>query len=238
MDTPEIKIIIPSENLISAETKQVAIELLAKAKSISLVTTAEQNQDAGRSVVALRKHSKAMDASRMEKTRKLDDAKKIIKDYFDEHCAPMTAEIDRLQRLGTAFVENENRRVAAEEKKRRDEFEAAQRAQFALDEAARKAAETGSIASQMLANRKLEAAKANVQTIIAAPEPEANKAKGQQFKQVLKWEVTDIFELVKARPDLCRIEANASAIKATCHPNLAIPGLRLWMENEAVYTTR
>ena len=102
----------------------------------------------------------------------------------------------------------------------------------------RKAAEQGSITQQMIANRKLEAAKANVQAVIAAPEPVMEKAKGQTTKQVLRYEVTDILALVKARPDLCKIEAKASAINSTCHPNLPIPGLKLWFENVSTYTTR
>ena len=235
---PEIKILIQEADLIPAEMILNRNEYLQNADAIKSVTTAEQNQCAGECVVEMRKHVKAIEEMRVTRTRPLLDAQKLLKGFYDSHSENLLAEIGRLQRLGTAFIESENRRVEAEEKKRREEFEAAQRAQFALDDAARKAAESGSITQQMLANRKLEAAKVSVQAVINAPEPVMEKAKGQTTKQVLKFEVLDILALVKARPDLCKIEAKASAINSTCHPNLPIAGLKLWFENVSTYTTR
>jgi hypothetical protein len=235
---PEIKILIAGDELISPEVRNQLEQLVLSAGGIKSVTKSDENKLAGNCVVAMRKHVKDLTAERMVITRRFDDAKKIVMDFFAEHNKPLEDEIDRLQKLGNNYIEDQQRKVAAQEKKQREEFEAAQRAQFALDEAARKAAESGSIAQQMVANRKLEAAKANVQTIIAAPKPEMTKAKGQTTKQVLRHEVTDILALVKARPDLCKIEAKASAINSTCHPNLPIPGLRLWFETETTYTTR
>lgn len=235
---PEIKILIAGDELISPEVQNQREQLILSAGGIKSVTKPDENKLAGNCVVAIRKHVKDLTAERLAITRRFDDAKKIVMDFYAEHNKPLEAEIDRLQKLGNNFIESENRRVQVEEQKRREEFEAAQRAQFALDAAARKAAESGNLVQTMLANRKLEAAKANVQTIIAAPEPTMEKAKGQTTKQVLKWEVLDLMELVKHNPQLCKIEPSASAIKSTCHPNLKYPGLRCWFETETTYTTR
>jgi hypothetical protein len=235
---PEIKIVINSVDLIPSDMVTEREQYLLCASGIKSITTPDENSMAGQTVVEMRKHVKAVEEMRVTRTRPLLDAQKLLKGFCDSHTECLLSEIGRLQRLGTAFVESENRRVEAEEKKRREEFEAAQAAQLALDDAARKASESGSITQQMIANRKLESAKINVQEIINAPEPVAIKAKGQTMKQVLRYEVTDIFELVKARPDLCKIEAKASAINSSCHPNHPIPGLKIWFENVSTYTTR
>jgi len=235
---PEIKIVINAEDLIPADMVQEREQYLLCAGGIKSITTADENSMAGQTVVEMRMHVKAIEEMRTTRTRPLLDAQKLLKGFYDSHSENLNAEIIRLQKLGTAFIESENRRVEAEEKKRREEFEAAQRAQFALDDAARKAAEQGSIAQQMIANRKLAQAQAATQAVINQPEPTMEKAKGQTMKQVLKWEVTDLMELVKHNPQLCKIEPKASAINSTCHPNLKIPGLRCWFENVSTYTTR
>jgi len=235
---PEIKIVIAEADLIPADMVTEREQYLLCAGGIKSIATADENSMAGQTVVEMRKHVKAIEEMRTTRTRPLLDAQKLLKGFYDSHSENLVNEINRLQRLGTAFVEAENRRVEAEEKKRREEFESAQRAQFALDDAARKAVESGSITQQMIANRKLESAQATTQAIINAPEPEVNRAKGQTMKQVLCYEVTDLMELVKHNPQLCKIEPKASAIKSTCHPNLPVPGLRLWFENQSTYTTR
>jgi len=238
MNPPEIKILINAADLIAPEVQKERDELHLISTAILSVTTKDKNEYAGKRVVAMRKHVKETTAQRLLITRRFDDAKKIVMDFFEEHNRPLQAETDRLQKLGNNYIEDQQRKVKAEEKKRREEFEAAQRRQFELDEAARKAEESGSIAQQMVANRKLEAEKANVQTIIATPDHVIEKAKGQTTKQVLKWEVTDLMELVKHNPQLCKIEPSASAIKSTCHPSLPVSGLKLWFETETIYTTR
>jgi hypothetical protein len=239
MQPPEIKIFIAGDDLISPDVQTERNALVLSAAEIKAVTTSSQNNRAGQTVVAMRKHVKATTADRMTITRRFDDAKKIVMDFFEAHNLPLEGEIIRLQRLGTAFVESENRRVAIEEKKRGDEFEAKLKAEMEALAAAEKAATP---VQEMIANRKLEIAQAATMKIINAPEPEVEKAKGQSFKQVLKWEIDEstggILALVKARPDLCKIEAKASAINAVCHPNLPVPGLKLWFENVSTYTTR
>lgn len=221
MQVPEIKILINGNDLLLQEIRSEREDLATNAQSIVSVSTAEQNQLAGQSVVAMRKHVKDVTAERMKRTKVLDDAKKLIMDFYGEHCEVLELEIKRLTKLGTNFIEAENVRVEEEEAERQKEFQAAQAAQF----------NAKTPVQEMIAARK-------VQNIINTPEPEVQKARGQSFKQVMKFEVTDILALVKARPDLCKIEAKASAINAVCVPSIPVPGLCCWYENVATYTTR
>jgi hypothetical protein len=218
---PEIKIIIQEADLIPADMVTEREQYLLCAGGIKSITTANENSMAGQTVVEMRKHVKAIEEMRTTRTRPLLDAQKLLKGFYDSHSENLLAEISRLQRLGTAYIEAENRRVAEEEAERQREFQEAQQAQFSAQ----------TPAQEMLARRK-------VNQVINTPEPEVNRAKGQTVKQILCYEVTDLMALVKARPDLCKIEAKTSAIKSTCHPNLPIPGLRLWFENQSIYTTR
>lgn len=74
---------------------------------------------------------------------------------------------------------------------------------------------------------------------LLADQPTINRAHGQQSRELLRWEVTDIEALYKARPDLCRIEPSAKAIQALCIPEMPNlpPGLKLWWEKRVVFTT-
>lgn len=235
---PEIKIIIQEKDLMPMDLAEQIHTLQNQSDQILSVTTAEQNNLNGECVTSLRKLAKEVESMRTSKTRPLLDGQRILKQFFDSYSNPINDRIERLKKLGCQFIENENKRVAQEEEKRRQEFLEAQKKQFELDEAARNAAAQGSKLEQMIANRKLEAAKSNVQAVIAQPEPEAARAKGQTMKQVLCYEVTDLMLLVKHNPQLCKIEAKASAIKSTCHPNIPVLGLKLWFESEASYTSR
>lgn len=68
--------------------------------------------------------------------------------------------------------------------------------------------------------------------------PSAARATGQQLKRVLKYEVLDIHAVYRARPELCKLEIKASAVNATCVPEIPVPGLKMWFENVALFTTR
>lgn len=77
----------------------------------------------------------------------------------------------------------------------------------------------------------------DVEAIAVDPLP---KARGQRNHESLRWEVTDIDALYRARPDLCRLEPKASAIQALCIPEMPNlpPGLKLWWEKKTIFTTR
>lgn len=234
----EIGYLPPANYSITEQAKQDADLLALKSAEIVAIVDKDSNAAGGIVVREMRTYCKSVESMRTALTRPLLEGQRLLKSLADEHTAPLLAEIKRIEKMGTAFLEAENNRVLAEQKKQREEFEAAQREQFRLADIARKAAEEGGRLAQFEAKRNLEFAKAETAAIIATPEPEAVRARGQSLKQVLKYEVTDIYALVKARPDLCKIEEKASAINATCHPNMKIDGLRLWFENKSVYSVR
>lgn len=229
---------LPVKWSINQQAIQDASTLALKAGGVVAIADKDSNDAGGAVVRDMRVYCKSVEAMRVSETKPLLDAQKFVKSLVDSHLAPLYAEITRIEKMGTAFLEAEEHRVLAEQKKQREEFEAAQRRQFELDDAARKAAESGGRLAQFEANKRLEAAKEVTAAIIAAPEPEAVRARGQSLKQIMKWEVTDLNLLVKHNPQLCKIEPKASAINSTCHPNMTIPGLRCWFENESKFTTR
>ena len=71
-----------------------------------------------------------------------------------------------------------------------------------------------------------------LQALITAPPPEKARAIGASTRRVVRWEVLDVRALYAARPELCTLEAKASAINATCFPEMPVPGLRLWWEDK------
>ena len=221
MQVPQIKIQINGDDLIPAIVQNERNYLLTQSGASKSVKNINEDISCGLSVTSMRNHVKDLTAERMNRTKILDDAKKLIMNFFSDHISPIETEIERLKKLGNNFAESERIRVAEEEAERQRKFEEAQQAQF----------NAVSPVQEMIARRKVE-------TIIATPEPEVNRAKGKTTKQVLKWEVTDLMELVKYNPQLCKIEPKPSAINATCHPNLPVPGLNLWFETESNYTTR
>ncbi len=226
---------VKADDLITRDVIKERDKLAARGQNITAIGSSDDNQSAAIVVRDIRKYVKEVAEARKSLTKPLDEATTLLINIERDHLAPLIEEQKRLERAGTAWLELEQKRVEAEEKKRREEFEAAQREQFRLADEARNAPNK---VQEMIANRKLEVAKNQVQSVIAAPTPQLTKAQGQTMKRVLKYEVTDIYALVKARPDLCKIEAKASAINSTCNPDFPVPGLRLYWENQSTYTTR
>lgn len=85
---------------------------------------------------------------------------------------------------------------------------------------------------------------AKLQEAVAAPIVE-HKVAGAATRRVCKWAVTDEKALLKARPELFKIELKRSAVNAVCFPSgyeftadqpdaTSVPGLKLWWEQETV----
>ncbi len=85
---------------------------------------------------------------------------------------------------------------------------------------------------------------AKLTVAVVAPIAE-HKISGAATKRVCKWAVTDEKALLKARPELFKIELKRSAVNSTCFPNSfeatadnpdksSVPGLALWYDQETV----
>lgn len=163
--------------------------------------------------------------------------------------AARQAEIRRLEAIRLAaeqaawaeaeLVARENRE--AEERARAAEAKITNAKQLAAALKAEEARKAEAARQQAIADAEAEKARlANeaAQAAIRAPLPEQHKIGGMTTKREMCYEVTDLAALVKARPELCKIEAKPSAIRAVCVPKFlpssderdttSVPGLTLW----------
>ncbi len=236
------KIQLPQIYTVTPDDEDARNELALEARSITSIANADEQQRASTMGSAIQKYIKSVGAARLELARPLNDAAKLLIQLETDHCAPLLAEKDRLGRLVTQFQQEERRRVEREEQARAEAIAKLEAERIALEKQAQSAA--GTIQSESDLNRAIEAEKAALEAnqaarqAIVAPLPEMNKARGAATRRVLKWEVVDLNALYKARPELCRIEAKASAINATCVPEMAVPGLRLWWEDATSFRAR
>lgn len=100
-------------------------------------------------------------------------------------------------------------------------------------EAARKAEAARQQALADAAAEEARKASEASQAALRAPMPEARKIGGMPVKKTMKWEVTDIHALYKARPELVKLDPKPAAILSTCFPEQEVPGLKLWWEEVA-----
>lgn len=217
--------------------------LIIQSQKIKSVTDAKSQDLAVESARSIRTWVKEVESARMLITKPILETQRLLKSLADEHCAPLIYEQRRVEKLVTVFQEAEALRVQKEEEERQAEFKKAQREKFAAEEAARKEAErleqlnkTTSLDAIRLERKERIAAEAAlaVKQVIATPAPVIQKSSGATTKKVLRWEVADLNALVKARPELCKIEVKPSAIQALCVPEMPVPGLRLWWENQTL----
>lgn len=132
-------------------------------------------------------------------------------------------EAEEIERIRTAKAKSEiQKQIAAYEAQ-----EQIKAANAAADAAKAKAEADARAMSDRAEVQRLQA--------LAAPAPvAARKSAGMVVKTVWKFEVEDLDALVSNRRDLCRIEANASAINAAIKNGVReIDGLRIWEEVDA-----
>jgi len=194
---------------ITPEAEDRRNELAISALEIKAITNQEQNERARNIAVEIRNHIKEVDAAASSLSRPIDDAKKSLLALKRDHCEPLSNGLKHLDGLATVFLKSESKRIEAEEKARLD----------------------------LAAEAKTDQ---DFHSVMAAPIVEESRARGQQMRKVLRWQVTDIAALANARPDLVRMEPKASAIQAVCIPEMPNlpPGLRLWWDEKATFTTR
>lgn len=161
-----------------------------------------------------------------------------------ELAADITTEAGRLQGLTAKYQDGLRRAAEAAERARLAEVARIEAEQRAAAEAERKAKEDAQAAftaqqqQEALAARQAEQAKLKAleresiavrTTVVAAPV----KPAGLVVKSVCKFEVVNLEQLYKARPDLCRIEASTAAINEAMRAGAReIPGLRIWEETK------
>lgn len=235
---------LPATYSANAKAEESRNELALRGVKITAITTAAANDTAGEVVREIRAYLKSVEAMRTTLTKPLLEGQRLLKALADDHCAPLISEQQRIERLALSFSQAEQRRVQEEERKRQETLQKAEQERLEAERKAQAAAaklaeeeNKRNSNSMNKAEAKVIVAEEKVQAIIAAPVPEVAKSKGQQTKKTLCFEVTDLAALVKARPELCKIEPKPSAINAVCTPEMANPppGLRLWWEEKVVF---
>lgn len=204
--------------------------LLATSKAITEVD--EFTIDAASCALKLlQETARAVEAQRVKEKAPALDFGKQIDSVSKQYCAPILTEADRLSRLIGGFMA-EQQRIA------REAEEARQRAvrdqQRLAEEAARKAAAAAVPDEDFQTMPDASPAPTFMAPLPPAPEPV--KVAGIQTRTTWEYEVTDLAALFAARPDLCVIEPNPSAIRAALAADKPIPGLRYWQAFKATST--
>jgi len=218
-----LEVIKPSDELVSAiadaqfsistEAQGFATGLIFSAAGFESVSTVEENAALTKLAIDIKSYIRSVETSRKSVTDPIKAVADRIKRTADDHVQELNEALNKLSALSTQWTRAERERAVREEQARAAELAKLQARQDALK-----------------TNAAKEKVEVKIQATIAAPLPEAVKARGTISRKVLKWEVTDIKALYAARPELCHVEPNAAAIKAVCSAKLEVPGLRLWEE--------
>jgi len=205
---------------------------------------------------ARRREAERIEAERLAEQRRIEEearrAAEAVRLKAEAEARAIRLENERLAREAAEkaaaelkAARDKKERAAAIERAERLKVEAAAKAErdrIAAEE--RTAAEAKRIAEQ--AERDAQAAaERRQQEMLAMPVIDSGRAKGQTAKPVWKWEVTNIFDLVRLSPGLVDIKPRASEINAAIeaiargNPEPKIPGLRIWEETQVnVRTSR
>jgi hypothetical protein len=241
------KITLPRTYSITGEAEDARNVLVLKAQDVAKVDSPLANTEAGEVCRDIRKHLKSVEATRQELTAPLLEGQRLLKALSDDHIEPLKAELSRIEGLATAFQLAEQERIAKEERERLAEVArleterqaAIQKAQETLVEApAGSPDDEAAYEQSRQAQAQADALADQQRALLTQPVPAVQKARGQQTRKVLKYEVLDIKAVYAARPELCTLEIKPSAVLATCDPAYPIVGLRLWWEDKSVFTTK
>lgn len=218
--------------------------LLATSKAITEVDefTLDAASDA---LKLLQETARAVEKQRVREKAPALDFGRQIDDCAKGYTTPINAEADRLSRLIGGYMA-EQQRIAreAEEARQKAVREQARLAEEAARaEAARKAAEAAAHEPDEDFPTMPDPTPAPVAPPVflaplPPPAPEPVKVAGIQTRTTWEYEVTDIQALFAARPDLCTIEPNPSAIRAAIAADKPIPGLKFWPVTKATSSTR
>jgi len=214
---------------------QLRREILTESRQVVEVKNTFDQAVAAESLTNINKLTKEIEAARkdvkspvLELGRDIDSAAKVFN-------AELVAESRRVGSLLSSYMEAE--RVKADQARRRAEEE--QRKILAEQELKeRKAMEAAKEDGKFIErHEKIERETAERlrdsqqnQVVASAPKPE-----GVSLRQTWKYEIIDIGELAKARPELVTYEPNRGAINAIVKAGARnIPGVRIYSETTTI----
>jgi hypothetical protein len=227
---------------VTGELPQPAIELnpaafearrvtLAKAHAITGIESVTDLDSAAAALTEVASLTKSIEASRKKVKAPILDIGRHIDEVAKDYIAPLAQEKKRLETLIGAYQE------AARRKAERERAEAAKAQADAIAEMQRKQAEALQAGDEAAADAaRAEAANKIAEAQIAVINAEGPKAEGIVTRTTWEFEVTDIHALLAARPELCVISPNTTAIRAIIKATngAAIPGIRCWQKAAAI----
>lgn len=217
---------LPSATQRALDRRDELVLAAATVKAVTDPTTAEQ---AGTALKNLKAFSREIEDTRSEVKKPVLLIGKQIDALAAELTTAVEAEAKRISRLlGNYQLEVQRKQQDAERKAREEE-------QRILEEQNRKA--QAAIDSGRNVEGKLENIEAQTFEKVAlvraeAAAPVAPKIAGVATRTEVKFEVTDIAALYKARPELVSLTPVTAAIKAVLRasPKLELPRVRHWTE--------
>jgi hypothetical protein len=204
-------------------------ELVLAAAEVRAITNPDTAAQAASILSQLAEFSRSIEDSRKTAVTPALTLQRKVNDLAKELTIAVEAERSRISRL-LGDYQMEIRRIQQEQERKAREEEERIRA-----EAQAKA--DALLASGRNVETKLE--KLEVKTFNAVAEvraagavPVAPKLAGVATRTEVKFEITDIAALYRARPELVTLTPNTAAIKAVLKaaPSLELPGLRHWKE--------
>jgi hypothetical protein len=223
---------LPDRYSITQEASEYVKGLMLEAEGIELPPKDPQGQgNAVRMGREIRKHLSEVEMTRKILVGPLNDTVSKINEIARLHTEPMRKRLGELEQGVTDYQVGEQQRIEQEQRDRQAEIDRLAQERLKAEQAVEDAKPTGDDAlddiNKANAEMALESAEQAERLAIVQPIPEPVKARGAATGQKMVIEVTDLKALYAARPDLCRVEANLAAIRATCFPTMEIPGLKL-----------
>jgi len=221
---------------VTEEAESSRNDLVLRAVTNAIVTNPVEQNSAVDAARDIRGMLRDVEDTRTALKKPLLDAGRLLDSLAKDFTAPLSAELGRIERLVTDFQQVEDRRVALAEQQRREDYERLAVERLAAEDMARAASASmqneSDLDRALWVELKMLRANETLQALITAPPPEKARATGASTRRVVRWEVLDVRALYAARPELCTLEAKASAINATCFPEMPVAGLRLWWEDK------
>jgi len=227
---------------IKEESKAEQQSLILGLAGVQIVTNAAELNVATSVGVAAQRFCKSAETDRLAHTKPIRDLNDLVSTMVKDLIAPVKSEMERVGRHVAMFRHQEEERVRKEEIERQKAIQVAEDAARAAAEAQAKAEANMTTEADLQAALATEAAaKAKelaYRTTVTAPLPEVQRSKGSAVRKEVRFEVLDIHAVYAARPELCRIELNASACRAILTKDSVVPGLRITEEKIGGFRVR
>lgn len=219
---------------IGKEVMGTQIDLLTKTESIKEIGTTEQQNSAVEIVREIKGITKSVESARKEVKAPFLDLGKQIDKAAEDFTSPLLEEAKRIEKLLFDFqkkIDDEAQKIR-EEAERKQREEQAKIEQERRDALAKATSEAERIrAEENAAEKERSATVESLKLQSSLATIALSKPAGLAKKRTAQFEVNDIIELFKARPDLVSFEPRTREINSQILGGMKeCPGLKIWIE--------